>query len=131
MQSHLFVKVLAKKPGWKDSNFQVEPPQVLEVLSAGLSPSSSLPLTPLLLLTLLLLLHSLSSSPILGDEGKTWHCGSSCRESWYIWEALHELCHASISGETCRRKGVVRCWNHQPCSQAFSVSSFPSQDLEW
>jgi len=24
MQSHLFVKVLAKKPGWKDSNFQVE-----------------------------------------------------------------------------------------------------------
>ena len=23
MQSHLFVKVLAKKPGWKDSNFQV------------------------------------------------------------------------------------------------------------
>ena len=23
IQSHLFVKVLAKKPGWKDSNFQV------------------------------------------------------------------------------------------------------------
>ena len=63
MQSHLFVKVLAKKPGWKDSNFQVEPPPVLEVLSAGLSPPPPLPLIPLLLLTLLLLLHSLSPLP--------------------------------------------------------------------